>query len=86
MRREPSARVMQVTAFSTRARPDWRWRIVGHTGQVVEESSETFPTIAIAIAHGTRRLESISCIRRAARVPTHGSLLRLPRRSQGDWN
>jgi hypothetical protein len=47
---------MQVTAFSTPAAPDWRWRIVNYAGEIVEESYERFPTIAAAVAKGTERL------------------------------
>jgi hypothetical protein len=47
---------MQVTAFSTPARPDWRWRIVNYAGEVVEESRTGFPTISAAVAKGTERL------------------------------
>src|SRR5438034_31318 len=47
---------MQVVAFSTPMNPHWRWRIVNYAGEVVEESNETFPTIASAVAQGTKRL------------------------------
>src|SRR5262249_13227091 len=40
---------MQVIAFSTPSYPDWRWRIVNYAGEVVEESHETFPSIALAV-------------------------------------
>src|SRR2546425_12733835 len=52
-RREPD---MQVVAFSTPTNPHWRWRIVNYAGEVVEESHEIFPTIASAVAQGTKRL------------------------------
>jgi hypothetical protein len=48
---------MNVLAFSTLARADWRWRIVGYSGETVEESQATFPTIAQAVAAGTERLQ-----------------------------
>lgn len=50
---------MQVTAFSTPSAPTWRWRIVSYAGDVIEESRETFDTIATAVASGTRRLREI---------------------------
>jgi hypothetical protein len=51
---------MQVMAHWTPARPDWRWRIVNYAGELVEESHGTFPTIATAIAAGTRRLTEMN--------------------------
>jgi hypothetical protein len=54
---------VQVIAFTTPARPAWRWRIVDYAGQTVEESSQIFPTLATAIAEGGRRLESLNAIR-----------------------
>lgn len=50
---------MQVTAFSTPSSPSWRWRIVSYAGDVIEESRETFETIAGAVASGARRLREI---------------------------
>jgi hypothetical protein len=50
---------MQVVAFSTPSRPEWRWRIVNYSGEMVEESYETFPSIATAVTEGTRRLREI---------------------------
>ena len=50
---------MQVAAFTTPAWPDWRWRIVDYAGQIVEESSQSFPSIAVAVAFGKRRLEEL---------------------------
>ena len=51
---------MQVLAFSTPARPDWRWRIVNYEGEMVEESYQTFPSIATAVTDGARRLNELS--------------------------
>jgi hypothetical protein len=51
---------MLVTAFSTSARPDWRWRITNYACEIVEESGATFPTIATAIAEGTKRLLALN--------------------------
>ena len=50
---------MQVVAVSTPSLPDWRWRIVNYAGEIVEESHETFPSIAIAVREGGRRLHEI---------------------------
>ena len=51
---------MQVFAFSTPSRPQWRWRIVNYSGEMVEESFETFPSIATAVSAGTRRVHELS--------------------------
>ena len=40
---------MQVVAFCTPARPEWRWRIVNYSGEMVEESYKTFLSIAAAV-------------------------------------
>ena len=53
---------MQVTAFSTPANPDWRWRIVNYAGEIIEESRETFTTIASAVAGGTERLIAMNIV------------------------
>ena len=37
---------MQVVAFSTPQDPLWRWRIVNYAGELVEESRDSFRTIA----------------------------------------
>jgi len=50
---------MQVLAFSTPSRPDWRWRIVNYDGVMVEESYETFPSIATALSDGALRLNKL---------------------------
>ena len=57
---------MQVTAFSTPAVPDWRWRIVNYAGDILEESRDTFSTIAAAVASGTERLVSLNIVDRSA--------------------
>lgn len=51
---------MQVTAFSTPTRPEWRWRICDYAGAMLEESYISFPTIAAAVAQGTERLGQIN--------------------------
>ena len=53
---------MQVTAFSSPASPDWRWRIVNYAGEIIEESRETFTTIASAVAGGTARMISLNVV------------------------
>ena len=64
---------MQVAAFSTPTSPDWRWRIVNYAGEIIEESRETFPTIASAVAHGTRRLVQMNVVDRSVALRTHRS-------------
>jgi hypothetical protein len=49
-----------VGAVLTPGQPDWRWRIVNNAGEIVEESHEGFPSMAVAIAHGTKRLNAMS--------------------------
>lgn len=51
---------MQVVAFCTPSRPDWRWRIVNYAGEVVEESHQAFPSIATAVTDGTRRMHALN--------------------------
>ena len=58
---------MDVVAFSTSTRPDWRWRIFSYAGEVIEESHECFPTIAAAVAMGTRRLVQMNVVDRSER-------------------
>jgi hypothetical protein len=53
---------VQVTAFSTPAKPEWRWRIVNYAGEVVEESREGFPTISAALTKGTERLVQLNLV------------------------
>jgi len=47
---------VNVVAFSTPSRPDWRWRIVNYNSEMIEESSASYSTIAEAVAAGTERL------------------------------
>ena len=47
---------MNVLAFSTPRRPDWRWRIVDYSGTTIQESSDGFATIAQAVAAGSEHL------------------------------
>jgi hypothetical protein len=53
---------MQVLAFSTPVDPRWRWRIVNYAGELIEESRETFLTIASAIEHGSKRLRAMNVV------------------------
>jgi hypothetical protein len=59
---------MQVIAFTTATRPQWRWRIVDYAGATVEESSNVFPTIAAAVAVGAERLQKLDTVDRSVRV------------------
>ncbi len=47
---------MDVVAISTVSCPEWRWRIVNYAGEMLEESHETFPSIASALAEGIVQL------------------------------
>ena len=47
---------MHVLAVSTPSKPDWRWRIVDYAGDTVEESSQTYGSIATAVTDGTLRM------------------------------
>jgi len=49
---------MQVTAFSTPARPEWRCRICDYGGEIIEESHDRFLTIAAAWLEGRERPRS----------------------------
>jgi hypothetical protein len=51
---------VNVVAFSTPRRPNWRWRIVNNAGEVVEESEAAFPTIGSAVAEGAKRLQHMN--------------------------
>jgi hypothetical protein len=72
---------MQVTAFSTPAKPDWRWRIVNYAGEIIEESRDTFETIAAAVAGGTRRMQAMNVIDRSTAPPYRRSTSHLRNRS-----
>ncbi len=50
---------MDVVAVSIPPASTWRWRIVNYAGEVVEESRESFATIAAALASGAVRLPAI---------------------------
>jgi hypothetical protein len=61
---------MQVVAVSRLNRPDWCWRIVNYAGEVIEESNQTFPTIATAVAKGKARLGEMDVVDRSSPVRT----------------
>lgn len=59
---------MQVIAFATPTRPEWRWRIVDYAGETVEESTSVFPTIAAAVGAGSAHLLKLDTVDRSVRV------------------
>ena len=61
--------MMKVRAFSTHANPQWRWRIIGHDGETIEESSQAFSTIAAAMAAGNDRIRALRVMPPAAGAP-----------------
>jgi hypothetical protein len=71
---------MQVTAFSTPARPDWRWRIVNYAGEIIEESRDTFATIAAAVDRGTKRMKALNIVDRSTAAPYRRSTSHLRNR------
>ena len=56
---------MQVAAFNTPPNPAWRWRMVNYAGETVAESRDEFPTIAAALAQGTKRLFRMNVVDRS---------------------
>jgi hypothetical protein len=64
---------MQVGAFSTPGTADWRWRIVNYAGETVEESRNSFPTIALAMQDGRSRLMKMDVDRSVPRAPYRSS-------------
>jgi hypothetical protein len=71
---------VQVLAFSTPQDPLWRWRIVNYAGELVEESRDTFQTIARAIQEGSKRLTAMNVIDTSVPYQPHRSTrhLRVP--------
>lgn len=53
---------MQVAAFATPQDHGWRWRIVNYAGEVIEESADTFGSIAAAVAKGSARLVKLNVV------------------------
>ena len=64
---------MQVIAFSTPLDPLWRWRIVNYEGETIEESRETFPTIASAVEDGAKRLRQMDVVDNSVPLQAHRS-------------
>lgn len=60
---------VQVVAIATPGSRDWRWRIVDYSGGMMEESRETFASIATALASGAKRLTDMNAHARTAVVP-----------------
>jgi hypothetical protein len=58
---------MQVTAVATPRQPDWRWRIVNNAGEIIEESHQVYPSVAAALAKGTKRLVAMNTVDRSER-------------------
>ncbi len=71
---------MQVLAFSTPQDPLWRWRIVNYAGELVEESRDTFSTIAGALEQGSKRLRGMNVVDHSVPQPSYRSTrhLRVP--------
>jgi len=45
---------------------------VNYAGEVVEESRETFPTIASAVEHGSKRLRQMDVVDNSVPYQPHG--------------
>ena len=56
---------MQVAAVATARDRGWRWRIVNYAGEVIEESTAIFSTIAAAVADGSARLVTLNVVDRS---------------------
>ena len=71
---------MQVLAFSTPQDPMWRWRIINYAGELLEESRETFQTIARAVEAGSKRLKAMNVVDTSVPYQPHRSTrhLRVP--------
>jgi hypothetical protein len=64
---------VNVVAISTPLHPDWRWRIVNFAGEVVEESTEGFPTIGIALAAGVKHRRHMNVTDHSTRPSPYSS-------------
>lgn len=62
---------MQVLAFSTPQTPLWRWRIINYAGELIEESRETFATIAGALEQGSKRLQVMNLVDHSVPVSSY---------------
>ena len=72
---------MQVAAVTTpQDHSRWRWRIVNYAGELVEESRETFATIASAVEQGSKRLQQMNVVDNSVPYQHHSSTrhLRVP--------
>jgi len=71
---------MQVVAFSPPQDPVWRWRIVNYAGGLVEESRDSFRTIAGALEQGSKRLSVMNVVDHSVPAPSYRSTrhLRVP--------
>ena len=56
---------MQVAAVTSPRERGWRWRIVNYAGDVLEESTDVFGTIAVAIAQGSAHLATLNVVDRS---------------------
>jgi hypothetical protein len=56
---------MQVAAVTSPRDRGWRWRIVNYAGELVEESTDVFATIAAAIAQGSAHLVTLNVVDRS---------------------
>ncbi len=70
---------MNVVAVSTPLHPHWRWRIVNYSGETVEESEASFPTIRSAVAEGVKCLEHMNATDRSTRPALYGRPMSYPR-------
>jgi hypothetical protein len=72
---------MQVAAVTTpQDQSRWRWRIVNYAGELVEESRETFATIASAVEQGSKRVQQMNVVDNSVPYQHHRSTrhLRVP--------
>jgi hypothetical protein len=53
---------------------------VNYAGEMVEESSESFPTITVAVAQGTKRLVQMNVVDTSVAGPVHRSTSHLRRK------
>ena len=60
---------MHVAAFNTPQDPAWRWRIINYAGDTIAESTDQFPSIGAALAHGARELTAMNVVDRSQPAP-----------------
>ena len=51
---------MNVVAISTPTEAGWRWRIVNHGGETVDESQRLFSTISRAVTERAQQLSELN--------------------------